>query len=579
MRLSDIRYPVHNQKLKLRKHRQISFLFTALMLITSSVVQAQQHYLFGSLHSHSEYSDGNMGNDPNYHTVYSCFQYIRQNTLNVGYWGISDHNHSSAGMAKADFYKGVHEADSANEDGVFPTLYGMEWGVISTGGHVLVYGIDSLIGWDNNNYDIYNGQSDYAGLFTKIAARGDGAFAYLAHMEDTDYGNLLSQPYNSTWDDAIVGCALRNGPAFSTDTTYGSLPSFNYIDRFNDLLKKGYHVAPGIDHDNHYIVFGRTHTGRTVVIADSITRTSIISAIRSMHFYASDDWNAEVSFSANGYMMGSTCSDTAATQLHVQINDPDAESISSVKIWYGVPGNNIAPALLTQINGSANVNYTHSIPATASYYYYAEITQGDGDKIWTAPIWYTRNGAPPALELLTFEAENVNNFAKLHWATLNENLMDHIEVERSLDSILFFNAANVAPTGGLGITANYNWTDPNPLDSTTFYRLRLLQLTGLATLSDIRKVDPLLKDFAVSLYPNILNGSSPIVSVSHRREELFKLEIIAENGQLAGSTVFYTVPGTLEIPLSDFSLAGGMYFLRIFNSDYSTQEIQRFILY
>lgn len=520
-----------------------------------------------------------MAGNPDYHDVYSCFEYIKQHTLHVNYWGISDHNHSGAGMAKADFYKGVHETDSANEDGVFPAMYGMEWGVISTGGHALIYGIDSLIGWDNNNYDIYNGQTDYAGLFTKVAARGDNAFAYLAHMEETDYGNLLSQPYNSTWDDAIVGCALRNGPAFSTDTTYGSLPTFNYIDRFNDLLKKGYHVAPGIDHDNHYIVFGRTHAGRTVMIADSLTRSSILRALRAMHFYASDDWNAEVQFSVNGNMMGSSCSDTSAASLHVQINDPDAESISSVKIWYGVPGNNISPALLAQINGTATASYTHVLPATTTYYYYAEITQSDGDKIWTAPVWYTRNGAPPALELLNFEAENINNFAQLHWSTLNENFMDKIDVERSIDSVLFFNAAQITPTGGLGQTANYNWTDPNPIDSTTYYRLRLLQLSGLATVSGVRRVDPLLSGFSVHLYPNLLYGATPIITVSHNREEVFRLDIIAENGQVAGSTVFYTIPGTLELPLNDFRLASGMYFLRIFNSDYTHQELQRFILY
>ncbi len=572
-------YPVHYQKLKLKKIASIGTLTCCIVWWLSTTAGAQQHFLFGSLHSHSEYSDGNMGSDPDYHTVYSCFDYIKQNTLHVNYWGISDHNHSSAGMAKADFYKGVHEADSANEDGIFPALYGMEWGVISTGGHVLVYGIDSLIGWDNNNYDIYNGQSDYAGLFTKIAARGNNAFAYLAHMEDTDYGNLLSQPYNATWDNAIVGCALRNGPAFSTDTTYGSLPSFNYVDRFNDLLKKGYHVAPGIDHDNHYIVFGRTHTGRTVIIADSLTRTSIISAVRSMHFYASDDWNAEVSFNVNGYMMGSLCSDTAAAQLHVQISDPDLENISSVKIWYGVPGNNIAPALLMQSTGSANVNYSHAIPATTTYYYYAEITQADGDKIWTAPVWYTRNGAPPPLELLSFEAENINNYAHLHWSTLNENQLDEIAVERSADSIQFIQAASIVPMGSIGQTANYSWTDPLAIDTTTYYRLRLLQLSGLATLSPVKRVDPLLSSFSVSLQPSLTHGEAPILSVSHYREELFRIDIFSENGQLAGSTVFYTTPGTLQISLNDFRLSGGMYFLRIFNSDYSHQDLQRFILY
>ena len=553
-------------------------LFIILTTTLCTLAEAQSLYLRGSFHSHSEYSDGNQENNINYRNAYSCFEYLKQYTQEVEFWGISDHNHGSAGMAIVDFHKGVAEADSANADGAFAAFYGVEWGVISTGGHVVIYGIDSLIGWESNNYDIFNSQTDYNGLFNKIAARGDDAFAWLAHMEDTDYGNLLAQPYNPVWDDAIAGMAIRNGPAFSVDTTYGSLPNFHYSDRYHDMLRKGYHVAPGIDHDNHYIVFGRTHPGRTMVMADSITRTAVMRAVRQMKFYASDDWNAEVIFAVNGYGMGSICSDTGVANITVQVNDN--EPVSSVKIWYGIPGNNVAPAILYQGFGSGTVNYTHVLPASTTYYYFAEITQSDGDKIWTAPVWYTRNGTPPPLELLSFTAENVNNRARLKWSTLNENLMDKIEVERSSDSLLFTVAGTVTPTGSLGQIANYTWIDPVPLTSTIWYRLQLLQLSGLATLSDVRRVDPLPPGFQVNIFPTISNGgTAPQITVSHNREEVFRLDIIGENGQLAGTTVFYSQPGELQINLNDFRLAEGMYFLRIFNSDYSLQHLQRFILY
>lgn len=540
---------------------------------------AQQRFFYGSLHSHSEYSDGNAANDPNYQTVNSCFEYIRQFSPHVNYWGISDHNHASIGMTKAEYHLGVAEALLENEDEVFTSLYGMEWGVISTGGHVLIYGFDSIIGWENNNYDIYNAQSDYAGLFNKVAARGDGAFAYLAHMEDTDYGNLLAQPYNATWDNAIVGIALRNGPAFSTDTLLGSLPTFNYVDRFTDLLRKGYHVAPGIDHDNHYIVFGRTHPGRTVVFTDSLNRGSIMQAFRDMHFYASDDWNAEVTFTINGNTMGSICSDATDPTLHVHINDADIENISSIRIWYGIPGNGITAAVLTQVNANDTLQYTHTIPASSTYYYFAEITQSDGDKIWTAPIWFTRNGNPPAFELLNFSAINVNEFAQLNWSTNNETNLDRIEVEKSTDNNQYNTATQKAPTGGIGTIATYNWTDPDQLDTATFYRLNFIDLAGLSTLSPVRRVDPTANTFNIVLSPNIGHPEDITISVSHNREEAVRLEIYNETGQLVTSTVFYTTNGTQQISLKDKNLAAGLYFLRIFNSDYTNDNLQRFILY
>jgi hypothetical protein len=39
----------------------------------------------------------------------------------------------------------------------------MEWGVISNGGHVLVYGTNQLIGWETNNYNVYVPKSNYLG--------------------------------------------------------------------------------------------------------------------------------------------------------------------------------------------------------------------------------------------------------------------------------------------------------------------------------------------------------------------------------------------------------------------------------
>jgi hypothetical protein len=48
---------------------------------------------------------------------------------------------------------------------------------------------------------------------------------------------------------------------------------------------------------------------------------------------------------------------------------------------------------------------------------------------------------------------------------------------------------------------------------------------------------------------------------------------------LVTATVFYTINGIQQISLKDKNLAAGLYFLRIFNSDYTNDNLQRFILY
>ena len=83
---------------------------------------------------------------------------------------------------------------------------------------------------------------------------------------------------------------------FSTDTTYSNPSTSNFITRYNDALKQGYHLGVGLDHDTHNSVFGRSTAGRLVLLAPSLTQNEIYNALRKMRFYSSDDWNTHVNF-------------------------------------------------------------------------------------------------------------------------------------------------------------------------------------------------------------------------------------------------------------------------------------------
>lgn len=553
----------------------IIYIICSIFLRTSS--RAQTIHLFGSIHSHSEYSDGNQANDPAYPDARSCFQYVRNSTLNIDFWGISDHNHSGGGMNLPDYRKGVAEADSANENGAFVSLYGMEWGVISSGGHIVIYGIDSLIGWESGNYSIYNSRTDYGSLFSKVAARGSGAFAYLAHMDQTDYGNILAAPYNATWDSAIAGMAIRSGPAFSTDTNYSDPPTGNYFDRYQDLLKAGYHVAPGIDHDSHYIVFGRSHPGRTVVIADTLTKEALMQAFYHRRFYASDDWNCRVVFSLNGSSMGDITTGSAAAGLNIVVNDPDNEQVSSVKIWYGIPGNGVISTQLAQFSNQSSVSYTHPLPIGSTYYYFAEITQADGQKIWTAPIWYTRT-LGTGFEFLNFTAERNGDNAVLKWTTANEITIDRYEIEDSPDGLIFSIAGNQSANGGPGQISNYFWTDPSILDQTRYYRIKIIDDSGIYFYSEIKRLDPELRSLDIEVWPSVAQPGIINLAISNNREEAVLTSIFDAGGKLLLTSEIYAVKGKTHIPIDCTGYSAGTYSVVISNADNSLKNSKRFII-
>ncbi|MBI3520590.1 MAG: CehA/McbA family metallohydrolase [Bacteroidetes bacterium] len=376
---------------------KLTSIFKSLMfapLFITTIVKAQSYnYYFGNIHAHSSYSDGNQDSlSSQMTTPFQDFTYAKQ-SQHVDFYGISDHNHAQAGMVSPTyFHKGLRQADSANVDGTFVALYGMEWGVISGGGHVLVYGYDSLIGWEANNYDVYVAKNDYRSLWKKINAK-NGAFAYLAHPNTGDYDNILATSVSQIADNAIIGLAARSGPANSSNTTYSNPSTSNNITDYNNALRQGYHTGAGLDHDTHNSVFGRQSAGRLVVLATSLTRANILDGLKRMRFYSSDDWNVKINFSINAQPMGSIYTQAGSPTLSVSISDPDGENTSSITVYYGIPGSGSSPTALTSSSNTNTLTYAHTINNNTSYYYYIRVVQADGNTMWTSPIWYKRNDA------------------------------------------------------------------------------------------------------------------------------------------------------------------------------------------
>ena len=377
--------------------KKIYLKFSIALLSSFTYINAQTYnYYYGNIHSQTSYSDGNQDSATSLITKpIQAFNYAK-NSQHIDFYGISDHNHASAGMSSlASYRQGIADANLVNNDGSFVAMYGFEWGVISGGGHVIVYGSDSLMGWDNGLFDIYVPQSDYATLWKKVKARPN-TFAYLCHPNTSDFGGILTTAVNSSADSAIVGMAGKSGPAFSTNTTYSDpSTSTGFITQYNYALRQGYHVGIGLDHDTHKSVFGRQTAGRLVVLAQSLTRANVYDAFKKMRFYCSDDWNAEVNFQIQNQPMGSIITNSGTPTLSITVTDPDvSESVSSIAVYCGVPGSGSSPTILTTATSTSSLVYTHAAAANnTNYYYYLLITQADGNKIWTSPIWYKRNDA------------------------------------------------------------------------------------------------------------------------------------------------------------------------------------------
>ena len=366
-----------------------AIIIAALAVVSAPNLYGQRAYniYFGNIHSHTSFSDGTKDSlTSKVKTPAQAYDYAKK-TQHLDFLGISEHNHKQAGMkSKANYALGTAQAKNATQNGKFVALYGMEYGVIKNGGHVLIYGIDKLIGWEAGNFDIFNPQFDYTALFTTIASTPN-TFATLAHPDPEHFNGLKGKPYTLVADQAITGVAITTGQYNSKLTDYSVKRPLAFYGYYTALLSKGYIIGPTMDHDNHNTTFGRHTASRTAVLAKSLTEFDIIDAYRANRFYATQDWNTIVDFTINGETMGGYVKQAAALEIKASVSDADAnDTIKSIELIYGVPGSGIAPKKLTA-STSASLTQQFQMETGEAYYFFLKITQNDSDQIITSPIW------------------------------------------------------------------------------------------------------------------------------------------------------------------------------------------------
>ena len=374
----------------------------AFGIFTSVYAQTSYNIYFGDNHTHTWYSDGNADQNPTTYTtpVARSITWARNNRSSFDFLGISDHNHNeSLNMTLAYWRSGFREADSVNQDGNFVGFYGQEWGTISTGGHVLVYGTNKLFGWNPGLYDVYVAKGDYGGLFTAVKA--NNGYCYLAHPEAGDFDGIFTGAYNANWDSVVRGVAVKSGNAFSTNTTETDPDAGDYITQYHDLLRKGYHAAPIANQDNHNTTFGKSNQQRTGLLATSLTKANVDDAFRNRRVYAVEDHNLQVQFEVGTHRMGEIFSMAGSIPIRVKAIDA-GESISRVEIRYGIPGSGTAPTTLQYVTGRDSLVFTQTQSIGTTYYYYAYVVEADGHRAWTAPMWITITAGsnPGAFNLL-----------------------------------------------------------------------------------------------------------------------------------------------------------------------------------
>jgi hypothetical protein len=199
--------------------------------------------------------------------------------------------------------------------------------------------------------------------------------------------NGVSLGYSPDGDQVMALCEVLNSTAFSTNVTETETRRSNYEEACNKVLEAGYHVAFSTNQDNHCANWGASYTNRTGLLiptGTALTHDSFIEALKARRVFATMDKASQLVLTANGKMMGERFTNSGPLTLVANFASTAGKTVGAVAIMEGVPGRN---GTVTQMSDAATSTFT---PAPGEHFYYAKVTQSDGNVLWSAPVWVTQ---------------------------------------------------------------------------------------------------------------------------------------------------------------------------------------------
>ena len=443
-------------------------------------------FFFGTTHAHTSWSDGGMPTTDCASGRYGyaggatptdAFNYAKTSG-SVDFIAVVEHNHlmqdactsCTAQQILDRYHSGITAAQNATVAGSFVGLFGMEWGVISGGGHVNIYNQTKLMSWTGEPYDVLVDKSVYSQLYTAIKNNQGtyGSYGSFCHPNSTDFNSFA----RTTDGDAVMrAIAMISGPAFNTSTSFSPGGSV-YESMFQLALERGWKVAPESHQDNHCWNYGNSTPNRTGVViptGSTFNQQTLMSAYNGRHIFASQDRNAQLIFrtSDNAHILGDVFS-TNSLSVNVSLRDPDGDSVQKIEVWGGPVGTVAAPGAAPTVVASNTSSTSLSAALTAQtsgteWYYYAKVVEADGDILWSAPMWVTWSSgcSAPGTSSLSSPANGATGVATaptLSWTAASGATSYDVYFGTGSSPALYQNTTSTSlAVSGLANSTTYYW--------------------------------------------------------------------------------------------------------------------------
>jgi hypothetical protein len=167
------------------------------------------------------------------------------------------------------------------------------------------------------------------------------------------------------------------------------------------------------------------------------------------------------------------------------------------------------------------------------------------------------------LTLLSFTGKRVDPVVDLIWITTAEYNVSQYEIERSVNGMHFSNLASINASNAPG-NNTYHWTDPLPSISFNYYRLKMVDINGVFTYSNIVQISPQNDEGSITIYPNPVTGQTIHFLLNENENGLYHINIYNTLGQCVFATqIMNDGSGTAKTIFLNNNVQGGIYYFEL----------------
>ncbi len=341
---------------------------------------------FGDLHAHTDWSDGAKGTTP-----WDAFTAAKASG-DADFFATTDHTHYGYGQGWLTPSRWAQTLAWANHftDDTFVGFAGYElW--LPAVGEMNIFNATRMFGqWGNPGDRGFNN-----GIRQSIRTVLPDLYAWLGETGAVGQWNHPGL-YGAQGGSPLVNFFGFGWRTPANDVGVSMIEVWNeeiYEDEYIEALDAGWQVLPTANSDTHEADWITGWDVRTVLLAEDLTRKSLLDAMRASRGYATLDKNLRIRYDLDGRVMGSALTPKSSYKATIRIHDPDGAGDEVTLVEIVADGGKV---VASQEFNDTKVSWDPDITSKKERYFFVRVTTAspfwgnEGVTAWTAPVWTGR---------------------------------------------------------------------------------------------------------------------------------------------------------------------------------------------